>query len=125
VKRILIADDDSFLLELLELTLDTGEIELLTTEDGEGALELARLHHPDLAFLDWEMPGLRGLEVCRALKSDPRTKDIAVVMLTARTRRFDRDEAREAGADAYITKPFSPVALLDKVTELLGERFVR
>ena len=89
-------------------------------EDGTAALDVARRERPELIFLDWSMPGATGLEVCRALRADAETAHIKVVMLTARTERGDREAGFDAGADDYITKPFSPVELLDKVSEVLG-----
>ena len=118
--KILIAEDDPTVRALIQMTLDSGVTEILEVEDGKAALTVAYEHLPELIFLDWSMPGSDGLAVCRALRDEPRTADIKIVMLTARADEEDRVEAFEAGADDYITKPFSPVQLLDKVIEVLG-----
>jgi DNA-binding response OmpR family regulator len=118
--KILIAEDDGTVRSLIRMTLDSGQTEILEVDDGTAALELARRELPELIFLDWSMPGSSGLEVCRALRADPQTAQIKVVMLTARSESSDRAAGLEAGADDYITKPFSPLQLLDKVTEVLG-----
>jgi CheY-like chemotaxis protein len=117
---ILIADDDSAIRSLIRMTLDSGQTQILEVDDGTAALELARSELPELIFLDWSMPGSSGIEVCRALRDDPGTAQIKVVMLTARSESSDRQAGLDAGADDYITKPFSPLQLLDKVTEVLG-----
>jgi two-component system phosphate regulon response regulator PhoB len=118
--KILIAEDDATVRSLIRMTLDSGQTQILEVEDGEGALQVARRELPELIFLDWSMPGTSGIEVCRALRADPNTADIKVVMLTARSDSLDREEGFAAGADEYITKPFSPLNLLDKVIEVLG-----
>ena len=118
--RILIAEDDPTVRALIQMTLDSGATEILEVEDGKAALTVAYRKLPELIFLDWSMPGTDGLAVCRALRDDPRTADIKIVMLTARSDEDDRAAAYAAGADDYITKPFSPVQLLDKVIEVLG-----
>jgi two-component system, OmpR family, phosphate regulon response regulator PhoB len=120
VKRsVLVADDDAALRRLIGTTLGTQDFELLQAVDGEEALRVAREQHPQLVLLDVNMPRLDGFEVCRSLKSDPSTSDIKVVMVTARGADADRARARQAGADDYFIKPFSPVQLLNKVYALL------
>ena len=118
--KILIAEDDGAVRSLIRMTLDSGQTQILEVDDGSAALELARSELPELIFLDWSMPGSSGIEVCRALREDPETARIKVVMLTARSESSDREAGLAAGADDYITKPFSPLQLLDKVTEVLG-----
>ncbi len=120
MRTVLIADDEDALRALVRVTLDTGRFTILEARDGVEALALAREHKPDLVFLDWAMPGLSGLEVCRRLRADAITKNLTVVMLTARAQEFDRAAAMEVGVDAYITKPFSPLRLLDAVRDKLG-----
>ncbi|HEV3475024.1 MAG TPA: response regulator [Actinomycetota bacterium] len=122
MKKLLIADDEEGVRTLVRMTLELDSFEILEATDGHRALELAREHQPDLIFLDVAMPGLSGLDVCRALRKEDATARIPVVMLTARAQETDRIEGLEAGADHYFTKPFSPVALLSKVTEVLAER---
>jgi len=120
VAKILIAEDDAIVRSLIRMTLDAGQTEILEVEDGTDALEVARRELPELIFLDWSMPGSSGLEVCRALRADPATAAIKVVMLTSHADSEDREAGFAAGVDEYITKPFSPVHLLDKVLEVLG-----
>lgn len=117
---ILIAEDDVAVRSLINLTLGTGETRILEAADGTSAIEVARRESPELLFLDWSMPGASGIDVCRALRSDPRTDRIRIVMVTSRTTSEDRQAGLDAGVDDYITKPFSPVELLDKVIEVLG-----
>jgi len=118
--RILIAEDEPSVRSLIRLTLDSGQMEIFEVADGASAIEVALRERPELLFLDWGMPGQTGIEVCRALRRDPRTEGIKIVMLTARSANGDRLAGLEAGADDYITKPFSPLQLLDKVIEVLG-----
>jgi len=120
-KRILLADDDAGLRRLVSITLGDTDFDLLQAADGQETLRVAREQHPDLILLDINMPRLDGLSVCRALKSDVATRDIRVVMLTASGSEADRDSGHLAGADDYFVKPFSPVELLNKVYEMLGE----
>jgi DNA-binding response OmpR family regulator len=120
VAKVLIADDQPNMRQLVRLTLETGQFEILEAPDGDAALALARAEQPDLLFLDWTMPGMAGVEVCRALRDDPATAGIRIVMLTARSQDSDREHAEAMGADDYITKPFSPIQLLEKVRDVLG-----
>jgi DNA-binding response OmpR family regulator len=118
--KVLIADDQQQMRQLVRLTLESGRFEIFEAPDGEAALEVARRERPDLLFLDWTMPGMPGVEVCRRLRDDPATEGIQIVMLTARSQPADRQIARAMGVDDYITKPFSPIELLEKVREVLG-----
>ena len=122
-QKVLLADDEEGILALLAATLgNEGWYEVLLARDGDEALEIARREKPALVFLDVRMPKRDGHEVCRALKEDPNTAQIRVIMLTALTQEFDRQEAADAGADDYFVKPFSPMALLQKVEEVLAQR---
>lgn len=118
--RVLLADDDPALRRLIGATLGAEDFDLLQAIDGEEALRIARADHPVLVLLDVNMPRLDGFEVCRQLKADASTAGIKVVMLTARGADVDRLRAREAGADDYFVKPFSPIQLLNKVYALLA-----
>jgi CheY-like chemotaxis protein len=115
VKKLLIADDQDGIRSLVRMTLENDAYEILEAADGNGALELARQHLPDLILLDVMMPGQSGFDVCRALKSDPTTAEIRIVLLTASAQDNDFMEGKTVGADEYLTKPFSPVALLELV----------
>ncbi len=119
-RTVLLADDDPGLRHLVEATLGGEEFRLLHAADGEETLEVARLELPDLILLDVNMPKRNGLDVCRILKSEQPTSGIRIVMLTASSSDADRARGRDVGADDYFVKPFSPVALLNKVYELLG-----
>src|SRR3954469_8888416 len=118
--KVLIADDQANMRALVRLTLETGHFEIFEAHDGDVALEIARRERPDLVFLDWTMPGIPGIEVCRALRDDPATAGMRIVMLTARPQAENRERAQAMGADHYITKPFSPMQLLEKVRDVLG-----
>lgn len=119
-RTVLLADDDVKIRSLVAATLGTENFDLLTAGDGEETLARAREEKPELILLDINMPRMSGLEVCRALKTDPSTAHVKIVMLTASGSDADRANAFEAAADDYFIKPFSPIALLDKVYELLG-----
>jgi CheY-like chemotaxis protein len=117
---VLIADDEPAIRALIRATLDSDRFEIIEAGDGPTALALARERRPDLMFVDWIMPGCSGLEVARALRADPATAGTKLVMLSGRAQGYDDEEARAAGVDEYITKPFSPLRLLDAVNEVLG-----
>src|SRR6267378_6612769 len=118
-RRVLLADDDPGLRRLIGTTLGTDHFDLLQAVDGEEALRIAQQQHPELVLLDVNMPKMDGFEVCRFLKTDPETSGIKIVMITARATDVDRARGREAGADDYFIKPFSPIQLLNKVYALL------
>ena len=118
-KKVLAVDDSPYMLALMRLTLTGERCQVLEALDGGKALDLAAAERPDLVLLDVMLPGLDGLAVCRSLKADPATSTIPVIMLTARGRQNDVDAGLAAGASDYITKPFSPRELLDKVDRLL------
>ena len=122
VKKILIVDDQAEVRELVEVTLRIGDYEILQASNGDEALDLARAELPDLMLLDVMMANssIDGFEVCRRLKSDPATKGINIVMVTARGQSKDLELGAEVGADDYFTKPFSPLELMSKVESLLG-----
>ncbi len=122
MKKILLADDEPAVRRLVTATLaDESRYLILEAGDGAEALALARSERPALLLLDANMPQPDGFEVCRALKADPDTQDIVVVMLTALAQTADRERGMAAGADGFFTKPFSPLALLEKVEEVLDD----
>ena len=118
--KVLLADDDPGLRKLVGTTLGTDDFQLFHAADGEETLSVARAERPDIILLDINMPKKNGLEVCRELKSQPNTTSIKIVMLTASGSDADRAVATKAHADDYFVKPFSPVALLNKIYDLLG-----
>jgi CheY-like chemotaxis protein len=124
MRKLLIADDEIGIRSLVRMTLESDTYEILEASDGDEALVMALEHLPELILLDVSMPGLSGLEVCRALKENPSTAAITVVLLTAMAQESDVAQGAAAGADDYFTKPFSPVALLQKVDEIFAGRSV-
>jgi DNA-binding response OmpR family regulator len=116
---ILIADDDKDILDLVHVGLSPAGYEVLLASDGVTALATAREHKPALILLDVGMPGLDGFEVTSALKKDPATKDIIVVLFTARNEASDIERGYEAGADDYMIKPFTLKTLQSRVLSAL------
>jgi two-component system phosphate regulon response regulator PhoB len=119
--NILVADDEPAIVELVRFTLEDDEVRVIVASDGDTALELARAMRPELVLLDVHMPRLNGLEVCRRLRKTPECVHIRIVMLSAAGQAEDRARGLAAGADEYLTKPFSPLALLTLVRALLPE----
>jgi CheY-like chemotaxis protein len=110
---VLIVDDDPFIRKLVATTLENvAGFELMEAGDGREALEVAGRSTPELVFLDIDMPVLDGLEACRRLREQPETREATIVMLTAAAGEAAEREAEEAGADLFLTKPFSPLELL-------------
>jgi DNA-binding response OmpR family regulator len=118
---ILVVDDEPPILELVRYTLEDEQIRVLEASDGAQALETALAERPDLILLDVQMPRLDGLEVCRRLRADASLAGTRIVMLTAAGQDADRALGLAAGADEYLTKPFSPLALFTLVRSLLPE----
>lgn len=118
---ILVVDDEPPILDLVRFTLEDAEVRVVEASDGVEALALARRLRPDLILLDVHMPRLDGLEACRQIRRDPALAQTPIVMLTAAGQEADRARGREAGADEYLTKPFSPLALLALVEALVPE----
>lgn len=119
VRRVLVVDDDHDIRELVGQKLRLAGFEVVTVTDGAAALEAAGSSTFDLVVLDVAMPGLSGIDVCRLLRDDPRTAHIAVIMLTARTHATFATLGYMAGADLYLSKPFSPRELVEQVTSML------
>jgi DNA-binding response OmpR family regulator len=119
VPRIFIAEDDEGILDLLVTRMRIAGYHTAQERDGLAALEAIRRLRPSACILDVNMPKLDGFAVCQQLKHEPATASIKIVMLTARGADADRARGREAGADDYFVKPFSPVQLLNKVYALL------
>lgn len=120
MKTILFAEDEPNLRLLVTSTLEDPRYQLITCANGTEALARARECRPDMLVLDWMMPGLTGVDVVRTLRAEPGFADTPVVLLTARSQDGDRAEARAAGVTHYLTKPFSPLELLDLVETLSG-----
>jgi two-component system chemotaxis response regulator CheY len=121
-RGVLVVDDDPFVRKLIATTLeDVAEFDLHEAADGVEALEVARRERPSLVFLDVDMPRLDGIEACRALRAEEVTSGTTIVMLTAAHGDRVERQAEEAGADLFLTKPFSPLDLLHLV-DRLGEK---
>ncbi len=119
-KRVLIADDEPNIVASLEFLMEQAGFEVKVAADGGAALALFASFLPDLVLLDVMMPVKNGYEVCQQLKSDPGTRDVKVILLSAKGRDVEVAKGLELGADAYVTKPFSTRELVAKVKELLG-----
>jgi DNA-binding response OmpR family regulator len=116
---ILVAEDDSDILDLVLMVLEEDEYEVITATDGEQAMTLAKERHPDLCILDVMMPKLDGIEVTEGMRAQPDTREIRIILLSARTQWESVVRGREAGADEYLTKPFVPEDLQRSVRSLL------
>ncbi len=121
-KKILIVEDEQVLLKLESMLLKSKGYQVIGTSDGAEALAVAARERPDLVLLDVMLPGMDGFQVCRRLKEAPETRDIPVVMLTARTRQDDVARGRAVGACEYISKPFQSAQVTGVIARLLGER---
>ena len=118
--RVLVVDDDRVIQQLLEVNLELEGYEVVgTASDGREALDKIAKLKPDLVILDIMMPKMDGMAVCRHLKADPETAKIPVILLSARAQDMDIRDGLDIGANAYLTKPFDPVELLDVVGRLL------
>jgi DNA-binding response OmpR family regulator len=121
--KLLIVDDEAHIRLLIEQALEDLEdegVEFLTADNGEVALEIIKAEKPQLVFLDVMMPKMNGFDVCQMVKHELELQDVYIVMLTAKGQEFDKQRGEEVGADAYMTKPFDPDELLDKVEQVLG-----
>lgn len=120
-RTVLVCDDERHILESVTYVVRQEGYQALTAEDGEQALRRARSERPDLVVLDIHLPDKSGLEVCRELKSDPETRGIYVILLTALGRERDEEAGLQSGADEFLTKPFSPRELRRRLHELLDD----
>ena len=120
METILIVEDDPAMLRGLKDNFEFKGYRVLTAADGEAGLNAALDKKPDLILLDIMLPKINGYEVCSELKNDPATRDIIIIMLTAKGQESDKIKGLEVGVDEYITKPFSPQDLLDRTKDLLG-----
>jgi two-component system, OmpR family, phosphate regulon response regulator PhoB len=119
---VVVVDDDPDIRELVAMKLSNAGYRVSVEADGESGLATALSVEPDLVVLDWMMPGLTGIEVCRALRDDPRTAATAVMLLTARAQEEDIETGFAAGADDYLVKPFSVRELATRVEAILSRR---
>lgn len=120
--QILVVEDDPGIQELISVNLLRAGHKVQRASDGEAALALVRNAKPDLILLDWMLPGMTGIDFARQIRSESRTREISLIMLTARDEERDKITGLETGADDYITKPFSPRELLARITAVLRRR---
>ena len=118
-KHILIVEDERPIREMISFGLRRAGFEVVEAENCQSAREMIVNHRPDLALIDWMLPDMSGLELTRALKRDRETRDLPIIMLTARAEEGDKIAGLEGGADDYVTKPFSPRELLARINAVL------
>jgi len=118
--KILVVDDEINITQILEFSIGAEGYEVIAAQNGEEAIDKARREQPDLIILDIMMPIIDGYEACRILKANPLTKNIPVILLTAKGRDIDKRLGYEVGATDYIIKPFSPNKLIDRIHKLLS-----
>ncbi len=119
MSRILIVEDDPSLVELLRYNLETEGYDVTVARDGEGGMEAIDAQDPDLVVLDWMLPNMSGIEICRQMRQRTATRATPVIMLTAKGEESDRIRGLETGADDYIVKPFSPAELTARIKAVL------
>jgi len=119
-KKILVVDDEPHILRSLTFVLKKEGYDVSSATNGEEALAKIRESKPSLMFLDVMMPKKNGYEVCQEVKGDPGLNDIYIIMLTAKGQEADREKGLSLGADEFITKPFSPMKIVERVREILG-----
>lgn len=121
MSKVIIIDDEPFILMMIEDKLKKANIDVVTLRESKNAVETIKKEMPDLIILDWMMPELSGIELCRILKKDPDLLNIPIFMLTAKGQDSDEQLGLRCGVVRYITKPFSPKSLLEMVQETLGK----
>ena len=117
---VLVVDDEPFICRSLSFVLRKGNYNVVEARNGEEALAAIRKHRPDLVFMDVMMPKVSGFVVCGQVKADPELKNTKIILLTAKGQDSDREFGKQAGADEYMTKPFSPTKILERAREILG-----
>lgn len=120
-KKIAVIDDEFPIVRMLKIRLEAHGFQVLVAYDGKGGLNLVQTENPDLILLDLVLPELDGFQLCQLLKNDEKYKNIPIVILTARSAEEVRKISYELGADAYLTKPFEPEILMNKIQELLSQ----
>jgi DNA-binding response OmpR family regulator len=116
---VLVVEDDPVILRLLEVNFTMEGFEVLSAADGREALERARVDRPDIVVSDIMMPNMNGFELLEAMRADPDVAGIPIILLSAKAQTDDVRAGLDAGADDYITKPFEPLELVERVTKLL------
>ena len=118
-ETMLIVEDEKDIIKMLDYNLKKEGFKTLSVRNGEDAIDSAKSEHPDLIILDLMLPGIDGLEVCKAIKGDSKTASIPIIMLTAKSQESDKIVGLELGADDYVTKPFSPRELIARIKAVL------
>jgi DNA-binding response OmpR family regulator len=121
VARVLVIDDDPVILQLLRVNFEIEGFEVVSAADGREGLERARRDDPDVVLSDIMMPRLDGLQLVSELKVDPRTRHLPVILLTAKAQNAEVQQGLDLGADDYVTKPFDPLELIDRVNAVLAK----
>ncbi len=121
MSKVIVIDDEPFILMMIEDKLKKAKISVTTLRESRNALEVIKKDKPELIILDWMMPELSGIDLCRMIKADPELKDIPIFMLTAKGQDSDEQQGFQCGVSRYITKPFSPRSLLEMVQEIIGK----
>ena len=120
--NILVVEDEPAIQELIAVNLEHAGHHVIRSKDAEGALGIVRNALPDLLLIDWMLPGMSGVDLARQLRQEERTKQIPIILLTARSAETDKIAGLEAGADDYVTKPFSPRELVARIKAVLRRR---
>lgn len=119
-RTILVVDDEPFICRSLTFVLRKADYNVLEARNGEEALAAIRTHKPDLVFLDVMMPKLNGFQVTQQVRADATLDGVKIILLTAKGQECDREVGKTAGANDYMTKPFSPTKILDRTRQILG-----
>ena len=120
--NILLVEDEPAIQELIAVNLEHAGHHVIRARDAEGALGIVRNALPDLLLIDWMLPGMSGVSLARQLRQEERTREIPIILLTARSAEADKVAGLDAGADDYVTKPFSPKELLARIKAVLRRR---
>lgn len=120
-RTILVVDDEPFICRSLTFVLRKDNYRVLEARNGEEALAIIRDQRPDLVFLDVMMPKVNGFQVTEQVRADPTLANVKIILLTAKGQESDREVGKQAGANDYMTKPFSPTKILDRAREILGQ----
>lgn len=117
--KVLVVDDEEYIQHILNFSFGAEGYDVVTASDGEEGVNKAKDEKPDVIVMDIMMPKMDGYEACKQIKTDPQTKDIPVILLTAKGRDADRKLGSEVGADDYVVKPFSPGRLIERVEGIM------
>ncbi|MEK7333643.1 MAG: response regulator [Nitrospirota bacterium] len=121
MRKVIVIDDEPFILMMIEDKLKKAGIKVITLRESINAVSVVKNEKPDLIILDWMMPELSGIDLCKMLKSEPDIAEIPIFMLTAKGQEADEQLGLKCGGTRYITKPFSPKSLLEMIEETIGK----